>query len=467
MRTPTLSKISRTHRRRHVRRGVLHAFLVACICLVICATSALLVRSVQEHLGAGVVEAPTIELAASHGPAATGAFQAQLSYSDMTVSGSVEAVTTVAWDDEWFFQDPDVYNHELATTCAVLSAIANAESAYYQPNSGAPAYTEEALSKLGFSEVSTTSYQYRSQIIDELLNLVTNHSDVVAYSLASKQIRSSEGETRTLLLVMVRGSYGSEWLSNVNLDGPATSDDESPSETTGTGEGEATGDPVAEAEEDNHFGFMTAAQGVIDDLSEHASESADEVVVLLCGHSRGGAIANLAAAYADDIAQTPRAIAARDAIYAYTFAAPRSTTAPDMHDEAYGNIFNLAVPSDLVPNFPLESWGYGRFGVDLELPGYADEVFVETYPIMQAAYLRNTGIPSQCDPLDERSVDELVEKLEEDIPTPERLRRPSSLWSLATRLLHDIDLRSVIGSHYPSTYIAWMQAIDSDDLQVW
>ena len=205
---------------------------------------------------------------------------------------------------------------------------------------------------------------------------------------------------------MVRGSYGSEAGSATSTGrGRQPQTTRAPPKPQGTGEGEATGDPVAkEAEEDNHFGFMTAAQGVIDDLSEHASESADEVVVLLCGHSRGGAIANLAAAYADDIAQTPRAIAARDAIYAYTFAAPRSTTAPDMHDEAYGNIFNLAVPSDLVPNFPLESWGYGRFGVDLEPPGYADEVFVETYPIMQAAYLRNTGIPSQCDPLDERSV---------------------------------------------------------------
>lgn len=421
-----------------------------------------------------MVEAPTIELAAGHGPAATGAFQAQLSYSDMTVSGGVEAVTTVAWDDEWFFQDPDVYNHELATTCAVLSAIANAESAYYQPNSGAPAYTEEALSKLGFSEVSTTSYQYRSQIIDELLNLVTNHSDVVAYSLASKQIRSNEGETRTLLLVMVRGSYGSEWLSNVNLDGPAASDDRGVDDAAGTGDDPDGRDGVLDGEgstpdgtddEDNHFGFMTAAQGVIGDLADRAAESANDVAVLFCGHSRGGAIANLAAAYADDIAQTPQAITTRDAIYAYTFAAPRSTMAPNMHDEAYDNIFNLAVPSDLVPSFPLASWGYGRFGIDLELPGYGDEAFAQTYPAMQAAYLRNTAVPSQCDPLDERAVDELVAKLGEDMPTADHLWSLRGLWSLIRGLLGDIDLRSVLGSHYPSTYIAWMQAIDAGDLQ--
>ncbi|WP_293825109.1 hypothetical protein [uncultured Parolsenella sp.] len=49
----------------------------------------------------------------------------------------------------------------------MLAAIANSESNYYQAGTGASAYMEEALGKLGFTDVSTVPFRYRSEVIDE------------------------------------------------------------------------------------------------------------------------------------------------------------------------------------------------------------------------------------------------------------------------------------------------------------
>ena len=140
----------------------------------------------------------------------TGRFTAHLEFVSDAAPANAQLSTEVVWDDDWFFQDPATYNHELATACAAISAIANAESAYYQVGSGAPASMGRALEALGFEDVSTANYQCDNEALDELVDILTNTADVTAYSVASKRITNSEtGATKTLLLVSVRGSYGS------------------------------------------------------------------------------------------------------------------------------------------------------------------------------------------------------------------------------------------------------------------
>lgn len=137
--------------RRRPRWGL--RVLLGLLALLVVAGVALAVavwhRLDQRARGEGVVQAPS-EFAALEGSTGrTGAFTASIDFTSMA-TGAETISTEAAWDDEWFFQDPTVYNHELATTCSVLSAVANSESAYYQVGSTSPAYMEQALAELGF-----------------------------------------------------------------------------------------------------------------------------------------------------------------------------------------------------------------------------------------------------------------------------------------------------------------------------
>ena len=427
--------------------------LIAALC--ICAV--LVIRSIQEHHGLAAVSEPVVELKPDTCAAEQRSFAANVSYVDIA-SADAPTSTSVSWDDDWFFRDPAIYNHDLATTCAVLSAIANAESDYYQAGSNVPAYMEEALAALGFDSVATASYRYRSEVVDEVLDAVTNGTDVVAYSLATKHLRANDGRERTLVMVAVRGSYGSEWISNVNLGNSGAHEQ-------GGGASESRDGWDAS----DHLGFSKAAQSVIDDVSARVAEleaRGQQVALLFCGHSRGGAIANLAAAYADGIAHERHALASLDAIYAYTFATPEVTTSDGTDGALYDNIFNVLNPSDLVPRFPLEAWGYHRYGTDVWLPAFDSAGFGGLYERMQVRYWRNVGMESPCDPADKAEVDELVEKFARDIPSVSDIVQPRALWSIATGLLRDIDIMRVLCSHYPSTYIAWLQATAAADLAV-
>ena len=421
--------------------------LVALLVVVAVAGTALVAavlhRREQERMGLGAVSEPSApqEL---EGPAGrTGAFTARIGFTSMA-TGAETVSTEVAWDDEWFFQDPTVYNHELATTCAVLSAVANSESAYYQAGSGSPAYMEAALAELGFEDVSTASYQYRSEILDEVIDFLDGTDDVVAYSVATKRVTSSDGAEKTLYLVSVRGSYGSEWLSDANM-----------------------GD-AADYEMDaiDHEGFMRAANEIVEDLAARITEEAgtggtDDIALLFCGHSRGAATANLAASYADDMTQGLRALAPLSSIYCYTFATPEVTLVEGTDDALYDNIFNVLNPSDMVPRLPLASWGYSRYGRDLWLPGYGDDGFDERHEAMRAAFEANTGVESPYVPEDRERVDRLVEDLAREIPTADDFASAGGIFSLVRDLLADVNPVQVLYGHYPSVYIAWMQSLDT------
>ena len=421
--------------------------LLALLAIVVVAGVALAIgvwhRLEQRRLGEGVVQPPS-EFAALEGSTGrTGAFTANIDFTSMA-TGAETISTEVAWDDEWFFQDPTVYNHELATTCSVLSAVANSESAYYQAGSSSPAYMEAALAELGFEEISTASYQYRSEIFDEIVDFITGTDDVVAYSVATKRVTSADGAEKTLFLVSIRGSYGSEWLSDLNMGSAAAYD----------------------MDEIAHEGFAQAAREIVDELVARITEEAglggtDDIALLFTGHSRGAATANIAAAYADEMSQGLRVLAPLSSIYCYTFATPEVTTFDTAHDSLYDNIFNIMNPSDMVPRLPLASWGYERYGHDLWLPGYGDEGFAEKHEAMCKIFEVNTGVECPYVPEDREHVDKLVEDLGRAIPAADDLASAGGIFSLAHDLLADVNPMQVLYGHYPSVYIAWMQSLNT------
>ena len=429
-------------RPRWGRRGLL-ALLAALAVAVVALGLAVQRRLAQREAGLGVVQAPS-EFAALEGSSGrTGSFSTRIDFTSMA-TGSETISTEVAWDDDWFFRDPTVYNHDLATTCSVLSAVANSESAYYQAGSDSPAYMEAALAALGFEEISTASYQYRSEIFDEVVDLITGTDDVVAYSVAAKRVTGGGGAEKTLFLVSIRGSYGSEWLSDLNM-----------------------GDAAAyDMDEITHEGFAQAAREIVDVLAERVTEEAgldgtDDICLLFTGHSRGAAVANIAAAYADEMSQGLRVLAPLEGIYCYTFATPEVTTFDNAHDALYDNVFNVMNPSDLVPRLPLASWGYERYGHDLWLPGHGDEGFGEKYEAMCKIIEANTGVGCPYVPEDRERVDRLVEDLAREIPTADDLASAGGVFSLAHDLLADVSPVQVLYGHYPSVYIAWMQSLDT------
>ena len=437
----TPAQAERKHQgRRH--RGVFITLAVVLLAAVALA-NVLVVRSVQANAGVGIVSSPELR-PVSDSSQRTGAFTAEVSY-PVTGKESVTAHTQVAWDDAWFFGDPTAYNHELATTCSVLSELAYAESTYYQVEKNEDAYMEDALAELGFTQVSTTSYQYRSKIIDEILAFVTGKGDVVAYTVASKKVSDGAGHEKTLFLVSVRGSYGAEWISDAYM---------------GSGKGA----------ERKHRGFELAADGVLDELqalAEQEGVDGQDVALLFCGHSRGAAIANLAAARADEAAGTSDAVAGADAddVWAYTYATPMVTTAAEAHDSTYDNIFNVTNPSDFVPTVPFACWGYQRYGRDVSLPRVGTQAFDAHYEDMRQAYAANCGTePSGYRPEDAEAVERFVRHVEDEVPTRKELFTLTGAKSLVVRLLTDMNVVKVLQSHAPDVYTAWLQATDAEDL---
>ncbi len=351
----------------------------------------------------------------------------------------------LVWDDDWFFGPAAEYNPELALAAGTLAAFANSESDSFN-GGGGDMDVVDFLGELGFDDVQTTSYEHRSTIADNLAMLSTGATDTVAYTIASKRIASSDGARhKTLVVVAVRGSYGSEWLSDFNIAGNAPS-----------------------GYEDDHVGFAAATAVVMNDLkaflAQHAGadEDARNICVLVCGHSRGAAVSNLLAAKLDDGELHKEVGVASGDVFAYTLASPGVTLADDAHDARYDNIFNLLVPSDVVPELPLASWGYTRYGKSGSFPRQGDAGFDEADADMRTFYRASFGLESPSDPRDAQVVADAVNELAQTLPSCEGLGSLDSMCAIAHMFIYDMDASRVLASHYLPTYLAWLACAGDD-----
>lgn len=449
----------RSGRMRAIMRRVPFACLLLLIAGVLTASARLYTRHVQELFGIAAVESPGLPKAYGDDASLLPRLSTDLTYTSLDAPGSGEAQAHVTWDDAWFTASDTAYNHELAQTSSVLAALAYSESGYYQSKTSQPAYMENALSALGFDDACTASYRYRSEVLDEVLNLVTDDADGVAYTVARKRLKlddDAQGAPRDLILVSVRGSYGSEWLSNLDL----TSD-----------------------ESTDHGGYCRASQEICEELGTWVDESVADganVSVLLVGHSRGGAVANLVAAEIDDCRAGVQPVAVQDPgqaddlsalgtvdhLYAYTFASPATTLSTQARSARYDNIFNIANPSDIMPYLPLSSWGYERYGVDMELPSVDTAGFDAACEDMRALYEQSVGVACGADPADKHVVQAVLGDVATGIGSVEELVTPRGALAVFTSVAARVDPVRILYSHYPSTYIAWMSVIAEDGLTV-
>ena len=213
----------------------------------------------------------------------------------------------------WFADGSYRYHHQLGKFSIALSAMS------YAPDSE----IERSLRNLGFGYI---------QICPQL------DSDTAAYSIAKKRI-IVDNEIVTLIVAPVRGSMSVEdWIGNLDL-----------------------------GWEENHQNFRVAMNAARQNLDAYMMMYGDEnKKLLLTGHSRGAAVANLLAADYD-VSGSPAGISA-DAIYTYTFATPNTTKDSSISADVYGNIFNFTYETDLVPSVPPRALGYNKYGLTYSLP---------------------------------------------------------------------------------------------------
>lgn len=172
-------------------------------------------------------------------------------------------------------------------------------------------------------------------------------SHTCAYTVGTGTV-SRNGKTVDAVIITIRGTDGGEWYSNFDI---VPSRNENPE--------------YAE-------NFLLAAQNVLEGAAPYIGER-ENPVVIVCGHSRGAAAANLLGVLLKDKVGNAN-------LFVYTFATPN--TIFDRGDYPY--IFNYINPADIVTTLPPSYMGFERAGTDIILD--ADETAVKAIDFLQETF---------------------------------------------------------------------------------
>ena len=248
-------------------------------------------------------------------------------------------------DYSLFFEPNTVYYNDLSKL-AVLYASDIYSGCYMEINQGTVGGTDEATSfgKLfGMQDVEDIHIKAADYAVDK--------DDLTEFFVGHRTVYRS-GQKQELVILSVRGTNGTnaEWTSNFDV-GADTMDYYN-----------AAGFEHPHWKDiDNHKGFDVATNRVLEKFANyekrHGLDQMSNKVILITGHSRGAAIANLLGAHFEDRTDYKS--------YTYTFAAPYATTHTDAG--AYRTVFNVVNSDDLVPYLPMYEWGFRKYGVTYTL----------------------------------------------------------------------------------------------------
>ena len=233
----------------------------------------------------------------------------EISFHCTSVDDRVET-SQFTYNDGFFFQDATALNGDLAKMSVALAASAYDTS-----------YLNTILDQMEFTILSDQENAY-NKVNDATLK--DNNFNHVAYTVATKEI-----DGYTVYCVPIKGtSANAEWYSNFDL-----------------GDG------------DTHKGFEEAAQEVYNAIKHYITSDANHTIILLTGHSRGAAVANLVETWFCEKTAIPNS-----QIFGFNFACP----AVSRHvNNNLNNIRNYNNPGDLIALLPLEKWGFKRNGIDI------------------------------------------------------------------------------------------------------
>ena len=224
-----------------------------------------------------------------------------------------KGIISVSFKQSWFADNSLQYNHNLAQLCSKFVTLG------YNTDS-----LKSGLKALGFNS-------------DRIFWETKAEKDKVDTFIADRNI-TVNGETYTLLFVGCIGTNTVQWYSNFE---PGT--------------------------DETHASFNDAKNyvyGKIQDYIDKLDIDPSKTKILLCGHSRGAATANILSAKLID----EEFFASKENIYTYTFATPNPTSSANRFDEKYNRIFNFVNPEDFVTKVIPSQWGYGRYGKTYALP---------------------------------------------------------------------------------------------------
>ena len=269
----------------------------------------------------------------------------------VTMSLGISSSTKTVLNDRWFTQDNKEYNHELARFCA------NFVLGGYKSDSGK---MKSWLSQAGFNTSE--------------MNFETGR-DEVNYFIASKDIKVG-GTVKKVVFAGFIGSHDDQWFSNFDPLG---------NERANWKDRNA---PYAPTTSDNtvHKGFADAREYVYARLKEYMSRNGinkSNSILLITGHSRGAATANLLAAYLID----ENSLVSPDRLFTYTFATPNVAKIGKVGDK-YNSIFNIVNPEDFVTKVLLSSWGFSRYGITYTLPSQRNDKQHKEYLTAMRRYFR-------------------------------------------------------------------------------
>ncbi|MBO4835333.1 MAG: hypothetical protein J5483_04400, partial [Lachnospiraceae bacterium] len=274
----------------------------------------------------------------------------------------VSGTEIIAWDfpysDNYFTDSAAGYDPELTKATLGLSI-----SAFRNDGKDLENQYETYLKGAGFTDIHPFGYDKETA------------KDTLSGVIAHKQI----GDFTLIAATGCGQGYQNEWAGNLMV---------------GTGE--------------RHEGFRIAAdilEGQIWDYIE-AYQITGKIKLWLGGFSRAAAVANLTAA---DMIESGRF----DQVYAYLFGTPRTTKNPI----EYQGIYNICGAFDPVPDFPLETWEFERYGIDLFTPSQeTTSAYTSLKPAADKIHEEMSGDPLKNNPLINYRVHLLIEFLADMFP---------------------------------------------------
>ena len=264
-------------------------------------------------------------------------------------------------DFNWFYNDPNEYNNELALASIIMAGLAyhttavgsdvvtdrvsNYKKEYcyaVKDQKGAsPKILKEVMEEYGFDDTDTINLRNceddngNKYNDNHLIQFDIGHKDISQYSSGNNVPKTN------LLAVFVRGTHGTEeWYSNFDI---GNTDEW----TNGTDW----------KTKENHMGFDIAAVRAKKEIDTYLSShdlNKDNTVIWLAGHSRGAAVSGIIATYL---------IADGYKVFAYNFATPNQVETTDRQNIDVTGVFNIINKDDLIPNLPLkDKWNFNKYG---------------------------------------------------------------------------------------------------------
>ena len=286
------------------------------------------------------------------------------SFSGSYKSGNYKINLSYTLDYRDFFGDNTVYNPNIAglsTWCAQLSYANEDNATVYTPavplrdsdgSSITQIYRVDQLMRAHGME-NVIRYNFAQGYSDGEISMAAYADDDMDEAFYGHRRVEYNGQTIELIAVFVQGTDSTieEWSSNFNVGNLNRFGQE-----YDAAEGKLRFPNADWDRKCNHRGFDVCANRIRSGLKAYLERYVDPEatpVFWLTGHSRGGAISNIMAAYLADQGEK---------VFAYTFASPNNTANAEAAAEKYDCIFNLVNGDDFVPRLPMPEWGFTRYG---------------------------------------------------------------------------------------------------------